>query len=50
MTMQENANLVELLRALGYEESLGDFILAIEGRITIEEAAKKLKENQKKDK
>ena len=41
MTMQENANLVELLEAMGYKEHIGDFILGVEGRISIEEAAKR---------
>lgn len=46
MTMQENANLVKLLRAIGLGDKIGDFILGIEGSITIEEAAKKITEKE----
>ena len=51
MTMQENSNLVKLLRALGMEDSLGDFILGIEGSISIEEAAQNIlaKKKEKED-
>ena len=41
MTMEGNANLVELLEALGLHDHIGDFILGVEGRITIEEAARR---------
>lgn len=41
MTMQENANLVELLEAIGLKDHIGDFILGVEGRISVEEAARR---------
>ena len=47
MTMQENANLIELLAAIGLKDHIGDFILGVEGRITIEEAAKRCNEARK---
>ena len=49
MTMQENANLVELLEAIGLKDHLGDFILGVEGRISIEEAARRINESRRND-
>ena len=42
MTMQENANLVEIFDKLGISAGLGDFILGVEGRISTDEAAERL--------
>ncbi len=49
MTMTENANLIEMLWAIGLKgDEVNYFQLAVEGRISIEEAVKKIKESQKK--
>ncbi len=42
MTMQENANVVEIFDEMGLKSSVGDFILGVEGRITPAEAAKRI--------
>ena len=47
MTMQENGNLVEIFDAMGIKALVGDFILGVEGRITPEEAAKRILEGLK---
>ncbi len=46
MTMQENANLVEIFRGLNMENCLGDFFLGVEGRISTQEAVEKIKEKK----
>ena len=45
MTMTENANLIESLRAIGFTDSqITDFLLSVEGRISIEEFKKRFEE------
>ena len=45
MNMTEAANFIEILRALGWTgDQIADFQLGIEGRITVEEATKRVKE------
>ena len=46
MTMQENGNLVQIFRELGMEDCLGDFILGVEGILSPEEAAERIKEKK----
>ncbi|MBR1629405.1 MAG: hypothetical protein IJ679_09110 [Lachnospiraceae bacterium] len=47
MTMQENANMAELLRSIGWtDQQIVDFLLGIEGRISIEEAADRIKQEK----
>ncbi len=42
MTMAETANMVEALQAAGFtSQQINDFILAVEGRISIEEFRKR---------
>ena len=42
MNMSENANLIEGLRLLGFTDTqIADFILAVEGRISLEEMKKR---------
>ncbi len=46
MTMSENANMAELFRSIGWtDEQIVDFLLGVEGRISIEEAARRIKQN-----
>ena len=48
MTMSENANLIEILRAIGWNgEQISDFLLGVEGRVSIEETAEKIKKENK---
>ena len=49
MNMTENANLVELLWELGFRgDEVGTFLLGIEGRLSVQEAADRIKELQSK--
>ena len=51
MNMTENANLVELLWELGFQgDEVGNFLLGIEGRLPVKEAARKIKEEQERRK
>ena len=44
MNMTEAANFIEILRALGWTgDQIADFQLGIEGRITVEEATKRVR-------
>lgn len=44
MTMTENANLIEILRAVGWTgDQISDFLLGVEGRVSVEETAQKIK-------
>ena len=46
MTMTENANLIESLRAIGFTDSqITDFLLSVAGRISIEDFKKKFEKN-----
>ena len=48
MTMSENANLIEILRAIGWNgEQISEFLLGVEGRVSIEEKAEKIKKENK---
>ena len=49
MTMIENANLVEILRKLGWTgDQIADYILGIEGRISTDECAQRIKDGEDK--
>ena len=49
MNQSESANIIELLRNLNWNgEQIADFQLAIEGRISIEEATSRIKEAEGK--
>ena len=51
MTMTENANMVEGLRAINFTDTqVADLLLMIEGRITVEEWKKRFEEEEKKKK
>ena len=51
MNMTENANLVELLWELDIQgDEVGNFLLGVEGRISVKEAAARIKELQAKRK
>ena len=46
MTMNENANMAELFRSIGWtDEQIVDFLLGVEGRISIDEAARRIKQS-----
>ena len=48
MNMNENANLIECLRSIGFTDTqITDLFLAIEGRISIEEFASRYKKTDK---
>ena len=48
MTMEENANLAEGLRRLGFTDTqIIDFLLAVGGRITLDELEKRFYEAKK---
>ena len=47
MTMQETSNMVEIFEAMGIKAMVGDFILGVEGRITPQEAARRILEGLK---
>ena len=48
MTMSENANLVEGLRRLGFSDTqIIDFLLAVGGRISLDELERRYKEAEK---
>ena len=47
MNMTENANFIEILRKLGWNgDQIGDFMLGIEGRISVEESAQRITGNK----
>jgi hypothetical protein len=46
--MNENANFIEILRMLGWTgEQINDFMLGIEGRVSLEETARRILEVEK---
>ena len=46
MNMTENANMIQFLQSIGWSDAqITNFMLCIEGRITIDEASRKHKEN-----
>ena len=48
MTMTENANLIEILKKLGWTgDQIADFILGIAGTISTDESAKRIKDGAK---
>ncbi len=50
MNMNETANLIEILRGLGWTgDQIADFQLGIEGRVTVKESIKRLKTESKND-
>ena len=47
MNMTENANMIQFLQSIGWEDAqITNFILCIEGRISIEEASERHKEKK----
>lgn len=49
MTMVENANFVEILRGIGWTgDQIADFLLGIEGRISVEESVARVKDESAK--
>ena len=52
MNMTENANMIQLLQKIGWtDEQITNFMLGVEGRISLDEAAEnhKKKNNNKED-
>ena len=51
MTTTEVANLIEILRGLGWTgDQIADFQLGIEGRLSVKDSIKKVKEQENKNK
>ena len=51
MNQNETANLIEILRCLNWKgDQINDLQLGIEGRVSIEETARRIKEGQNEDK
>lgn len=49
MTMEETANMIETLQAAGFtSQQINDFILSVEGRITIGEFKERYEKEQKR--
>ena len=49
MTGAENANIIEILRGIGWSgEQINDFQLGIEGRVSVKETIENLKKNGNK--
>ncbi|MBQ8955450.1 MAG: hypothetical protein IJ075_00595 [Lachnospiraceae bacterium] len=50
MTTTEVANLIEILRGLGWTgDQIADFQLGIEGRLSVKDSIKKVKEQENKN-
>ena len=50
MTVTENANVAEILRAIGWNDTqIIDFILGVEGRISIEETARRYNDSKNEE-